>query len=248
MRIFTRALGVSRFFRAGMDLLFPARCHLCGSFLATGALPHFCPQCLEALPLCHPPCCSKCGLPLLTGDIDTLCGSCLVTDSPLHRTRFLLSYDETVVRLVHGFKFRGDFSMLSSVGLLFKRSGIKQYLAPFDCIVPVPLASGRLRRRGFNQSLLLARIFFPEHTEKIRVNLLKRAKGGSPQRGLSGDARRINVRGIFHVKYQENIRGKSVLVVDDVLTTGATMAECARVLVDSGALLVQGVTLARVLP
>lgn len=237
---------LSRFLRVGMDLLFPPRCLICDCFLPSGSLPYFCPACLDSLPLVSAPFCSQCGLPLRVGDAATRCGSCLVTRDGVDKMRFLFRYDETVARLVHGLKFRAHFAMLSSLGQLVQTSGILRDLAPFDYIMPVPLSSWRLRRRGYNQSLLLARAFLPEDTHKIRLNLLKRPQGGHPQRGLSGSERRYNVRGCFHVNQSCEILGKSVLLVDDVLTTGATIQECATILRSNGASPVQALVLARV--
>lgn len=237
---------LSRFFRVGMDLLFPPRCLICDCFLPSGNLPHFCPACLDSLPVVSAPFCARCGLPLRVGDAATRCGSCLTTRDGVDKIRFLFRYDETVARLVHGLKFRAHFTMLSSLGPLVQTAGILRGLAPFDYIIPVPLSSWRLRRRGYNQSLLLARALLPEDTHKIRLNLLKRPQGGRPQRGLSGSERLYNVRGCFHVIRPADLQGKSVLLVDDVLTTGATIQECAAILRRNGASAVQAAVLARV--
>lgn len=115
-----------------------------------------------------------------------------------------------------------------------------------DHIVPVPLHPKKLRQRGFNQALLLARSFFPGERKKIRSDILVKIRETESQTGLSGTERRKNLRNAFQVKNSGAVSGKKLLLVDDVYTTGTTVRECARMLMKAGAVNVDVLTLARV--
>lgn len=118
--------------------------------------------------------------------------------------------------------------------------------AEFDYILPVPLHLKRLRHRGFNQALVLARAFFPEAKRKIVADLLLRHRWTDPQTGMSGSQRRENLRDAFGVACRQKIKNRRILLIDDVFTTGSTVNECARALNAAGAAQVQVFTLARV--
>jgi ComF family protein len=115
-----------------------------------------------------------------------------------------------------------------------------------DLILPVPLHPGRLRQRGFNQSLLLARYFGRKHSIPLDFTALQRSRPTPPQTQLSGSQRQTNVRGAFQVRRPEGVSEKRILLIDDVFTTGATVRECAKVLLGAGAKQVDVLTLARV--
>lgn len=112
--------------------------------------------------------------------------------------------------------------------------------------MPVPLHVTRLRERGFNQAHLLARAFFPQQTNRIEATLLERTKKTEPQTRMSGAERRKNLKNAFRVNKPAMVFGKTVVLVDDVFTTGTTVNECARTLLRGGAKEVQVLTLARV--
>jgi len=114
-----------------------------------------------------------------------------------------------------------------------------------DLILPVPLHPKRLRARGFNQALVLCRKFFPKSKKRIDPHVLERHQWTRPQTGLNGKDRRRNVKNVFRVKKAEKIKNKKILLVDDVFTTGATVNECARILLKSKAVDVEVFTFAR---
>ncbi len=155
-------------------------------------------------------------------------------------------YQGPLVKAIHSFKYAGKTTGLSSFAVFKNRQILLRDLTEPDLIMPVPLHPRRLRERGFNQALLLANAFFPDRRGKIAPALLARRYWTLPQTGLSGPARRKNIKGAFRVKKPARIAGRQVLLVDDVLTTGATVEECARVLCRAGAREVQVITLARV--
>ncbi|MBI5556992.1 MAG: ComF family protein [Deltaproteobacteria bacterium] len=123
--------------------------------------------------------------------------------------------------------------------------GCQDLISP-DRIIPVPLHMNRLRQRGFNQSLLLARAFFPDQRNKIIKTALRRQRDTIAQTGLTGLSRRKNLRDAFVVEKKDDVSGKKILLIDDVFTTGTTVNECARVLKQAGAERVDVLTLARV--
>jgi ComF family protein len=127
---------------------------------------------------------------------------------------------------------------------LASNSALAELSCP-DIIVPVPLHLHKLRSRGFNQSLLLAQVFFPDQKEKIRHCLVRR-RHTRPQTGLKGVERRKNVVGAFALRAGEGLTGKKICLVDDVFTTGTTVNECAKTLKRAGAASVEVATLAMV--
>jgi ComF family protein len=122
----------------------------------------------------------------------------------------------------------------------------QEFQGESDRIVPVPLFSTRLKKRGLNQSLLLAKIFFPQAGDTLLADVLIRTRNTPPQTTLDGVARRKNLRAAFAVSNPSAIRGRRIFLVDDVLTTGTTVTECARALLAAGAREIWVVTVARV--
>jgi ComF family protein len=135
---------------------------------------------------------------------------------------------------VHQFKYRGDFSLDRPLGGLLatvlETSG-RDFLP--DLIVPVPLHLSRLRQRGYNQSLLLARVLGRRWRKPVPGRLLVRLRPTSPQQGLKAVQRRLNLKGAFATR--SALAGQKVLLIDDVMTTGATARECSRTLLSAGA-------------
>ena len=117
----------------------------------------------------------------------------------------------------------------------------------YSLIIPVPLHIKRLRQRGFNQALILARAIGKKWQIPVNFSLLKRHKFTETQTGMNKTERKQNIKGAFEVRDKENIAGKNIIIVDDVYTTGATVNECAKTLLKAGAQKVTVLTLARVL-
>ena len=136
--------------------------------------------------------------------------------------------------------------MLAAVIEPFVTDILDDFRPDVDRIVPVPLFPGRLKKRGLNQSLLLARIFFPEAGEALLVDTLIRMRDTPPQTTLDGVARRKNLHAAFAVNHPEAVCGRRIFLVDDVLTTGTTVTECGKALLAAGATEIRVVTVARV--
>lgn len=232
------------------DLCFPPACLACDARLAGGGSILFCDPCLERITLVREPFCTCCGKVFFSAaGGNHLCGPCLSQPWHFQSARAIFIYEEPFAKAVHAFKYGGKTTGLATFrackeGLVYlNRPG--QMPEP-DVIVPVPLHPGRLRERGFNQALLLARALFPLWKDRLEPSALTRRLATQPQTGLSGSERRRNLKNAFVVKEGDRIAGQRVLLVDDVFTTGATVDECARTLMQAGAKEVRVFTLARV--
>jgi ComF family protein len=193
--------------------------------------------------------CSRCGIVFKSrqGE-DHLCGRCLDRPGTFSRARAAGIYDRTLKSAIHALKFKATVSLALPLGALLQDTFQHYWTAgDIDVIAPVPLHQRRFRRRGFNQAYLLARRWqLPGETVVIR-DLLVRTRATAPQTGLDRNQRRINIKDAVAVNRPGQSAGKRVLLVDDVLTTGATADACAGALLRDGARQVDVLTLARAL-
>lgn len=155
-------------------------------------------------------------------------------------------YEGVIKDCIHLFKYRSKLSLVKPLSKLmvdFAHNFLD--MENIDLILPVPLASSKLRQRQFNQAKLLAKSISCAFSKELKDKLLIKIKPGVAQVNLSRTERLKNVRGSFKVRHQLLFKNKNILLVDDVLTTGATINECARMLLDAGAKRVNAFTLAR---
>jgi ComF family protein len=229
------------------DVIFPPRCITCGTILEEhGPLP-FCPRCTAGIRYIRSPLCPRCGIPFTTKEgEDHLCGECLVTRRPFALARAVGLYEETLLTAIHLFKYRRRIGIGKVLGsIMADFAGEIWDMKVFSVIMPVPLHRKRLRERGFNQAVILARKIAKRFALPLDFLTLRRELFTAPQVGLGREERSINVRGAFAVRKPERTAGKRVLLVDDVYTTGSTLVECTRTLLDAGADSVAILTLAR---
>ncbi|MBI5587974.1 MAG: ComF family protein [Deltaproteobacteria bacterium] len=226
-----------------LDVLFPPVCPLCEEDVTDGFL---CAACSKAFsedrivePFCH-----LCGTPFLhsPGPSHT-CAECLKTPPPFKQARSAYTYGTGVDEAVRAFKYHGKSILSDALGELMSGTAASFPEKP-DIIMPVPLHKKRLQARGFNQSLLLARVLSKRLSVKLDYLSLKRIRHTVQQIDLKPDEREKNVAGAFEVSTGTDLRGRRVLLVDDVFTTGATIKECSKVLKRAG-VEVYAVTLAR---
>lgn len=214
-----------------------------------------CPQCIEAVTTVRSPVCPCCGLPIAgSQEGDHLCGDCITVKRHFRKARACAIYSGALLKLVHAYKYRGRISLAKPLGTLLYLDFIRHFdPCAIDRIIPVPLHARRLRSRGYNQVLLMLRHWpaLSQQAEpqagRIRIDgkILVRKENTRPQTGLDRRARKENIRGAFAVTGPKGIAGKSLLLVDDVYTTGSTAEECARTLMKAGAAGVSVLTLAR---
>lgn len=226
------------------QLLFPPACAVCWLRLPPGSVSTMCPSCREKLVFLSPPFCSRCGAELAgAADRNHRCGDCLRRPPPYTLARSLVRYERSVALLLRRLKYHGDTSVLPAIGELVAECRLDAF-AGCRAIIPVPLHLERHRQRGLNQASLLAQAFFPDKKASIRRDLLFRTRNTPAQTTLSGHQRRRNLDGAFAVRPGMSVAGV-VCLVDDVFTTGSTVAECSKVLLRHGAEEVRVLTLAR---
>jgi ComF family protein len=175
-----------------------------------------------------------------------LCGECLKNPPPYSIARSVVRYERQVQQLVHKLKYGSDLSVIPGLSELIKNYDMAEF-ADIDCIVVVPLHLRRLRRRGLNQAVVLARLFFADRLALLNQDWLVRTRNTLPQTELGKAARKKNLRGVFQARAISDFQGARVCLVDDVFTTGTTVTECSRVIMKSGAAQVKVITLARVI-
>ena len=212
--------------------LFGGSCFLCRG----GAQDLLCAQCDADLPRLNPPLCPRCALASPNGAV---CGRCLATSPAYDATRAALAYDFPADALVHSLKFRGELA-LAPLLASFLVDGTRGDTV--DHVVAVPLSAGRLRERGYNQSVEIARCL---RKDALDLGLCERTRDARPQIELPYDERQSNIRGAF--RCTRSLVGARIAVVDDVMTTGATLNELARTLKAAGAVHVVNWVVARTL-
>lgn len=209
-----------------LELLFPPRCVFCQK-LVRSSREDICPACQQKLPWITGPAAEQ------RPEFISLCVS------PLW-------YQEQVRESFHRYKFKGSRGYAGVYGRLVGQCVRDHLSGRYDLITWVPLSPERLRRRGYDQAMLLAEAAALELSD-VAVETLQKVRNPSPQSGLGGDsgARRANVLGAYRVVDPELVEGQRLLLIDDVVTTGSTLSECARVLRTAGAADVVCATLAR---
>lgn len=226
--------------RIALDFALPPRCAGCGAIVSD--VHSFCADCWRGIEFLGHSGCSTCGLPLEATE-QTTCAACLAQPPRIARTRAAVAYDDLsrglAIRLKYGRKIAIARTMARFMAPLVAEEGDR-------ILVPVPLHRWRLWSRGFNQSALVAQ----ELSRRLGIATdplaLRRIRRTPPLKGMSRTQRRKTVSGAFRVRDKTAIAGKTIILVDDVLTTGSTAEACARTLKRAGAARVELVSWARV--
>lgn len=205
-----------------------------------------CPECRADLPLLSDPACPVCALPTPAGQV---CGPCLSKPPAFDASFALYAYAFPVDRLIQALKYQHRLALAEWLGAELARvMGIlleQDDLKPPDVILPMPLHPDRLRQRGFDQAVELARPLALALNRPLALDLVQRRANAVPQASLPWKERRKNIRGAFLCA--QDVSGRHIWVVDDVMTTGATLGELAHVLKSRGAAQVTNVVVARTL-
>ena len=236
------------------DTLWPPACALCGD--AVQDAHALCPSCWRDTTFAASPLCNRCGAPTQGAGDAAVCDACLHVPLAFSRARAATIYEGAGRRIAMALK-HGDRLDLARPAAIWMRRAAWPLLEDADLIVPAPLHWRRFLRRRFNQSAELARALHalvlaegPRPAPALIPDLLRRTRATPSQGRRTRDQRAENVRGAFVVapRFADRVRGKRVLLVDDVMTTGATLSACAEALIAGGASAVDAVCLSRVAP
>ena len=228
-----------------LDAVYPRACAQCGA--APDALPFLCWECLADLHYVQPPFCSQCGDPV-PGHIDHeyCCAFCFRTPPAFDLARSAVRYEGAVGWAIRDVKYHGATWRIPDLVYLLDGCLQAHYnLLTFDAVCYVPLYPAKRRERGFNQAEWLARVLARPYGWPVARKALSRIKDTGSQTHLTAAQRAANVLGVFKVLRPDQVEGKRILLVDDVMTTGATVNACARVLRRAGAASVHVLTVAR---
>jgi ComF family protein len=229
-----------------LDLLWPRTCAGCGSARADGLL-HLCWECRAAIRFVQPPYCTSCGDPV-PGRIDHeyRCAFCSQHGPHFDLARSVAHYEEPLSSLLRGLKYRGAVWLRNDLAALLETC-VRSFadVDRFDAVAPVPLHHTRRRGRGFNQAHLIARGLARRLRVPLFPRLLARTRQTPTQTNLTAAERIANVHNAFRARHRSWLEGRRILLVDDVMTTGATVNACARALKKGGAARVDVVTVAR---
>ena len=216
---------------------------------------YLCRDCIDGLTAVESPLCSCCGMPFESRHgLDHRCGECSASPKNFRIARAPLIYEQVFTEVIHSYKYKGKIQLARPLAeLLLTAFRLFWDKASIDVVVPVPLHLKRLRERGFNQALLLTRYWqaitgqlpFDLSDLQVENDVLVRSIPTAPQSGLGRKQRAANIKGAFRLLDKAKIIEKRILLVDDVYTTGATVDECARLLLHHGAAHVDVLSLAR---
>jgi ComF family protein len=227
-----------------LEFFLPRMCLFCGVPVGETAVVAVCAECEAQIKWVASPLCTCCGRVFESRDgADRVCGDCQTDPPPFTRARAAALYDGPVTQAITRFKFSRQLAFLPVMQHWLQQSLCLELVAAADVLAPVPLHPKRIKNRGFNQSLLLARTF---PGAPVAREALTRTRHTAPQVGLNPKERQDNVKGAFAVTDPAGVKDKSVLLIDDLYTTGSTVKECARVLRKAGARRVEVLTVARV--
>ena len=234
----------ARLIRRLIDFILPPVCPMCNNPVDE---PHMlCADCFKQLNFITKPYCQKCGHPFefdIKGDM--ICASCLKQMPIYNRARSVFVYDEGSKKLILPFK-HADRTDLTHIISQFLLKDYRDLISEADAIVPVPLHITRLFLRHYNQSALLANRLAHMTHRCYLPNVLKRVRATPSQGHLSAKQRQKNIQNAFRVSKPNLIQGQKILLIDDVMTTGATVSECTKILLKSGAERVDILTVCRV--
>jgi ComF family protein len=248
LELFTSPARVLDACRGLRDIFLPNACAFCSSFEGVDDRSLLCADCEARIPEVKEPFCERCGRPFVDmgNAAPRLCGRCMTSPaSYLDRTRFATYDVGEVNRAIRRLKYGGALYMTRPLThILCRAFDLRLSAADYDMIVGAPMHVNRLRSRGFNQSVLLAQALAAHAGKPLARKLLLKIRDTPAQAGLHRSERLRNLKGAFAVRKGTPIRGLRILLVDDVLTTGATLEEAAKTLKKAGAARVEGLVLA----
>jgi competence protein ComFC len=235
-----------------ISLFFPSICLACGR--PSGHDRIICFDCRDKIRAIKKPYCIQCGYPLYADNSANFLASFVCGDCKIHKKLFNIAsaaclYNDQARNLIHRYKFDGLTGISSFLGkLILQKYLYDDRLGGEDMIIAVPLHRTRLRERGFNQSELLAKYLSRYVSIPVAADVMFRIKNTDPLYEMTIEQRQKNLRGAFRIKDKSRIKDKTILVIDDIYTTGSTSYEVAKTLKKAGAMKVHILTVCRVLP
>lgn len=230
-----------------IKIFLPPRCIKCGAILSDD--DGLCPECFRELNFITAPYCYRCGHPFeeTVSNKKLICANCAKKHkTPFRLNRSALYYDDISKDLILALKFMDKTENAKTLAKWLYIAGSDIWQEGADILMPVPLHYKRLIKRRYNQSALLVKELSKLTGIKADYTSLIKHKSTKPQVQFSGHERIKNVKGAFSIKHIERVKGKRIVLIDDVMTTGSTLKECALVIKDAGALSVDTLTVARV--
>ena len=231
---------LQKLFRFVIGLIFPVYCLICKRQLPHQTNTYLCDACKKNLILISGKACNKCGKPFING----ICRICREEQFYFSKARASGIYDGSIKECIRFFKYNKKTYLLNTLFEMLLFPNNLDFLN-YDLIIPVPLHWIKEYSRGFNQAELIGRKISDKFNIPLSKTSLKRIRATPSQTGLSLKERTNNVKGAFSVRNSQELTRKRILLVDDVMTTGATVNECSRVLLQAGAREVFVYTLAR---
>lgn len=238
---------MTNFFAKLFDVLLPPRCTRCGKIISDNH--SLCADCFNEINFISQPYCAKCGHPFEEApqNKNMLCGACMKkVKTPFRLSRSAMQYDDASKNMILSFKFMDKTENAAAFAKWLKLAGADIFREGVDVIVPIPLHYTRLLKRRYNQSALIAKELSKITGIRVDYTSVVRHIKTRPQVEFSGHARIKNVKDAFQVKYPEKLKGKRVVLIDDVMTTGSTLKECALAMKKAGVKSVDTLTVARV--
>ncbi|MDK2799523.1 MAG: competence protein ComFC [Clostridiales bacterium] len=228
-----------------LDLVFPPKCIFCNTILTPGVTLQICPECYDKIPFVQGKVCETCGQVIDTAYGPEKCLDCRDVRHYFEKNISPCEYKGMMRDAMVRFKFFKKRWYAKTLGqLMLKKLRKMKNLPIFDIIVYTPLYKKRLSERGFNQAKLLAKVIAQELPCSLGENILLKIKDTQPQSKLTRSQRRKNIKDAFQISDETVVKGKTVLLVDDVYTTGTTVDECSKLLKRAGAKEVYVVTTA----
>ena len=246
MKLEKLKLFFAKLFKKTNDVLFPAniKCLLCGRDLPQKQDVEFCSACMKKLCFVDENCCKTCGVKL---KLKNVCENCASTKRDFDICRSVFVYNEHSAGLIKGFKYSNKPFVHRTLGVLLAKK-FEELKWQVDFVVPVPITKKVRKQRGFNQTELLADKMAEIANLKVEKNILQKTKDTQHQASLGFVERQQNIAQSFEVLDKSTVKGKTILLIDDVLTTGATLCACAQVLKKAGAKHVFALTVASTSP
>lgn len=241
---------MTSFFKTLFNIILPPRCAYCGKIIAD---EHgICAECFKKLHFISEPYCKICGTPFeneteIATSSHFICPNCASKKRITRFNRSAVIYDDFSKKALLSFKFQDKISLSKLFVKWLKVAGKDIFTEGVDLLIPVPLSYRRLFKRRYNQSALLAYDLSKSTEIPVLLDTLIKIKHTKPQASLKENARLTNLKNAYKVQKNEQIKGKRVLLIDDIMTTGSTLSECSKTLLKAGAKSVDTLTVARTL-